>query len=49
VKFVPIVDDGRLAGDGDGFLKGRDLQLLIDGQRLVDHDPNAVALDRLEA
>ena len=39
------VDDGRFAGDGDRFLQRRDLQLLIDGQRLVDDDANAFALD----
>ena len=54
VKFVPIVrrrgvDDRRFAGDRHRLLQRRDLQLLIDGQRLVDDDADAFALDGLEA
>ena len=43
------VDDRRRAGDRDRLLQRGDLQLLIDGQRLVDDDANALALDGLEA
>ncbi len=54
VKLVPIcrrrgIDDRRGAGDGDGFLQRRDLQLHVDRQRLVDDDANVLALDRVEA
>ena len=35
------VDDRRVAGDRHRFLQGRDLQLLVDGKRLVDDDANA--------
>ncbi len=43
------IDDRGCAGHGDRFLERRHVQLLIDGQGLVDDDAHAFALEVLEA